>query len=150
MRHSGRRLLAALQAVFLSTFYYGTKAEAKCGPSPEAYCVSSSSPVCRTGPNLLTCSQCRTLATRLTDKVLFPNDKSYNARLDTYWSVSAALSPWCMVLPSTAEDVSTIIKTVVAGNCPFGIKGGGHGAFAGSNSVEHGVTIDFGNVSSID
>lgn len=49
-----------------------------------------------------------------------------------------------MVFPSTAEDVSTIIKTVVAGHCPFGVKGGGHGSFALSNSVEHGVTIDFG------
>ena len=49
-----------------------------------------------------------------------------------------------MVLPSTAEDVSTIIKILVSGNCTFGVKGGGHGSFALSNAVEDGVTIDFG------
>ncbi|KAI8212055.1 Bifunctional solanapyrone synthase [Colletotrichum sp. SAR 10_76] len=64
--------------------------------------------------------------------------------MSTYWSVSAALNPWCIAQPSTAEDVSAIIKTLVANDCTFGVRGGGHGAFAGSNSVEDGVTIDFG------
>ncbi|KAH6641329.1 FAD binding domain-containing protein [Chaetomium tenue] len=75
----------------------------------------------------------------LGDKVLLPNQTEYTARLGSYWSVSAALSPWCMVLPSTAENVSTIIKTLVSGNCTFGVKGGGHGSFALSNSVEDGI-----------
>jgi FAD/FMN-containing dehydrogenase len=52
-----------------------------------------------------------------------------------------------MVLPSKADDVSTIIKTLVNGHCPFGIRGGGHGSFALSNGVEKGVTIDFGTFS---
>jgi FAD/FMN-containing dehydrogenase len=49
-----------------------------------------------------------------------------------------------MVQPSTAEDVSITIKTLVAGECPFGIRGGGHGAHALSNGVKDGITIDFG------
>lgn len=64
--------------------------------------------------------------------------------MDSYWSVSAALDPWCVVQPSTADDVSAIIKSLVSNNCTFGVRGGGHGSFAGSNSVEDGVTIDFG------
>lgn len=83
------------------------------------------------------------------DKVLLPNHTEYASRLDSYWSVSAALSPWCMVLPSTAEDVSTTIRTLVSGNCTFGVKGGGHGSFAFSNAVKDGVTIDFGTSSRI-
>ncbi|EEY18179.1 FAD binding domain-containing protein [Verticillium alfalfae VaMs.102] len=79
----------------------------------------------------------------LEGKVYFPDSEAYEARLQTYWSVSAALEPWCMVQPSTAEDVSVAIKTIVAGDCPFGIRGGGHGAHALSNGVEHGITIDF-------
>jgi FAD/FMN-containing dehydrogenase len=51
-----------------------------------------------------------------------------------------------MVQPSNAEDVSRTIKTLVAGDCPFGIRGGGHGAHTLSNSVEHGITIDFGAI----
>lgn len=49
-----------------------------------------------------------------------------------------------MVQPSSADDVSTIIKTLVAGSCPFGVRGGGHGSFALSNAVKNGITIDFG------
>ncbi|GAB1318474.1 Nicotine oxidase [Madurella fahalii] len=99
------------------------------------------------GPGLLNGSQCRSLVIAgLAEKVFFPTETKYQRRLDSYWSVSAALSPWCMVLPSTAEDVSTIIKTLVSGNCTFGVRGGGHSSFALSSSVEHGVTIDFGNM----
>ncbi|KAH8661043.1 FAD binding domain-containing protein [Ilyonectria robusta] len=85
-------------------------------------------------------------ATGLEGKVYFPDSEAYEDRLETYWSVSAALSPWCMVQPSTAEDVSVTIKTLVAGDCPFGIRGGGHGAHDLSNGVERGITIDFGNM----
>ncbi|KAK1991287.1 FAD binding domain-containing protein [Colletotrichum falcatum] len=66
--------------------------------------------------------------------------------MGSYWSVSAALNPWCIAQPSTAEDVSAIVRTLAASNCTFGVRGGGHGSFAGSNSVEEGVTIDFGNM----
>jgi hypothetical protein len=83
-------------------------------------------------------------APELQGKVVFPDTELYDARIASYWSVSAALPPWCMVLPLTAEDVSAIIKTLVAGDCPFGIRGGGHSAHRLSNSVEDGVTIDFG------
>lgn len=64
--------------------------------------------------------------------------------MSTYWSVSAALDPWCVAQPQTAGDVSSIVKVLTAKKCPFGIRGGGHGFFALSNSVADGVTIDLG------
>lgn len=64
--------------------------------------------------------------------------------MSTYWSLSAALDPWCVAQPETAKDVSSIVKTLAANDCPFGIRGGGHGSFALSNSVAEGVTIDLG------
>ncbi|TEA19689.1 Bifunctional solanapyrone synthase [Colletotrichum sidae] len=82
----------------------------------------------------------------LEGKVYFPNTTEFVERMDSYWSISAALSPWCVAQPSDAEDVSAIIKALVANSCPFGVRGGGHGSFAGSNSVDDGVTIDFGNM----
>lgn len=80
----------------------------------------------------------------LEGRVYFPDSPDYENRLSTYWSKSAALEPWCMVQPTTAEDVSATIKKLVAGDCPFGIRGGGHGSFPLSNAVEKGITIDFG------
>lgn len=64
--------------------------------------------------------------------------------MSTYWSLSAALDPWCVAQPQTAKDVSRIVKTLASNHCPFGIRGGGHGFFALSNSVADGVTIDLG------
>lgn len=64
--------------------------------------------------------------------------------MDAYWSVSAALDPWCVAMPTEAQDVSDIITLLVDNSCPFGVKGGGHGFWSGSNSVAKGVTIDFG------
>ncbi|KAJ0158875.1 Bifunctional solanapyrone synthase [Colletotrichum tanaceti] len=82
----------------------------------------------------------------LAGKVYLPNSTDYAERMGSYWSVSAALEPWCVAQPSTAGDVSAIVRTLVASNCTFGVRGGGHGSFAGSNSVEDGVTIDFGHM----
>ncbi|KAL0929830.1 FAD binding domain-containing protein [Colletotrichum truncatum] len=91
---------------------------------------------------------CPRLAARLPGKVYSPGSVDYESRMNSYWSVSAALPPWCVVQPSNAEDVSVTITTLASHNCSFGVRGGGHGSFAGSNSVEDGVTIDFGNMNS--
>ncbi|RYO80227.1 hypothetical protein DL766_009286 [Monosporascus sp. MC13-8B] len=89
---------------------------------------------------------CRALAKvgSLAGKVVYPDTELYEDRLDSYWSKSAALEPWCMVLPLTAEDVSSVVKVISKKKCPFGIRSGGHSQFAGSSSVEKGITIDLG------
>ena len=79
-----------------------------------------------------------------------PNTAAYEQRLDTYYSANAALSPWCMVMPNSTEDVSKIVKVLAANECPFGIRSGAHSAYQGANSVEDGVTIDFSTYKSSD
>ncbi|CAH0045751.1 unnamed protein product [Clonostachys solani] len=83
----------------------------------------------------------------LRGKVYLPGSDTYADRMETYFSKSAALEPWCMLLPSTAEDVSLIVKDLVANNCPFGVRSGGHSSHPLSNSVEKGITIDFAFIS---
>ncbi|KAM3461901.1 hypothetical protein NHJ6243_004513 [Beauveria neobassiana] len=92
------------------------------------------------------CCQILGDASALDGKVYLPSWAPYDARLDSYWSLSAALRPWCMVLPSSAEDVSVIMKLLVEHHCHFGIRAGGHGGFPLSNSVQDGVTIDLGHM----
>jgi FAD/FMN-containing dehydrogenase len=48
-----------------------------------------------------------------------------------------------MVLPESAEDVSTIVKLFNKYQCPFGMRSGSHTAFKGGNAIEDGVTVDF-------
>ncbi|KAI1858874.1 uncharacterized protein JN550_012333 [Neoarthrinium moseri] len=90
------------------------------------------------------CCQALDGIAQLEGTIYHPNTPAYDERMKTYWSLSAALKPWCMVLPRTAEDVSVIITTIVDNECPFGIRGGGHGAHALSNSLQEGITIDMG------
>ncbi|KAI1307069.1 FAD binding domain-containing protein [Xylaria venustula] len=90
---------------------------------------------------------CTALSNQLPDHQVYrPQTTSYLDRLKSYFSVSAALEPWCIVLPSTTEEVSNVIKTLTTHQCPFGIQSGGHGLFPGANSVQNGVTIDLGNM----
>ncbi|KAF7554025.1 hypothetical protein G7Z17_g3228 [Cylindrodendrum hubeiense] len=89
------------------------------------------------------CHQCLAKA-GLVDKVLYPKQALYQERMDSYWSESAALTPYCIALPESAEDASTIMKVIVKNDCQFGIRGGGHGSFALSNSISDGITIDLG------
>ncbi|RYP64144.1 hypothetical protein DL769_006771 [Monosporascus sp. CRB-8-3] len=80
----------------------------------------------------------------LQGKVFFPDSVTYDARLESYYSANAALPPRCMVLPASTSDVSTITKIISKLQCPFGMRSGAHSAYKGSNSVDDGITIDFG------
>lgn len=99
--------------------------------------------------NITSC--CGQLAQLLGPKVFFPNSSTYLATEAAYWSLQEAeLSPTCIVVPSTAEDVSTTVSTI-AGNegCPFAIKGAGHAPQAGAANIDSGVTIDMTGLASV-
>ncbi|KAF6830031.1 FAD binding domain-containing protein [Colletotrichum musicola] len=94
------------------------------------------------------CVCCAALAkdVSLRDKILVPDTERYDARLRSYYSANAAQTAWCMVLPTSTEDVSRIAKIVSRHQCPFGIRSGAHSAWKGSNGVEDGITVDFGHL----
>jgi hypothetical protein len=79
----------------------------------------------------------------LQGKVLFPNTTAYDRRIDSIWSLDAALEPWCIVLPESTTDTVELVKIISRNQCPFGIRSGGHAVYANSNSIEDGVTVDF-------
>ncbi|KAH7153603.1 hypothetical protein EDB81DRAFT_758546 [Dactylonectria macrodidyma] len=83
----------------------------------------------------------------LGQRLLLAKDNSYEERLETYWSVSARLKPWCIVQPRTADEVSKVLQTLLdagsgAGSWHIAVRGGGHNHWVGSNNVANGVTID--------
>ncbi|XXH06188.1 hypothetical protein Hte_012634 [Hypoxylon texense] len=99
------------------------------------------------GPQLAQSTKCcHALAASPTlhGKVLHPNSTAYDARIDSIWSLDAALEPWCLVLPESTKDTAEAMKIISTNRCPFGIRSGGHGIFANANNVQDGVTIDFG------
>lgn len=91
-------------------------------------------------------SQCTALTKEpsLKGKVWDPENALYTARLAEYYSANAAQAPWCMVVPTSAEDVSKVVKIFNEHQCPFGMRSGAHSAWQGSNGIKDGVTVDFG------
>ncbi|KAI1741698.1 FAD binding domain-containing protein [Xylaria scruposa] len=88
---------------------------------------------------------CNTLSGKFPSiQVYRSQTSSFVERIKSYFSISAALEPWCIVLPSTTQEVSEVIQTLAAHQCPFGIQSGGHGVFPGANSVRNGITVDLG------
>ncbi|KAI1743714.1 hypothetical protein F4680DRAFT_471220 [Xylaria scruposa] len=92
----------------------------------------------------LQCCNALSASPALCNRVYYPNSTAYTQCIDDYWSVNAALEPWCMALPLTAKETSKVVQVIVENQCPFGIRSGGHAVFAGSSSIHKGVTIDLG------
>lgn len=82
--------------------------------------------------------------------MVFPSNARYNASVGSYWSNSAQLTPTCVVLPKTAQDVSLAVKTLVrahrAGPCLFAVRSGGHTPWPGAANIKDGVTIDLSSL----
>lgn len=79
--------------------------------------------------------------------MVYPSSSSYKTSVDSYWSAQAQLSPACIVRPTSPQDVSLAVKTLVTASrknypCRFAVRGGGHTAWAGASNIQGGVTID--------
>ncbi|KAL8762518.1 MAG: hypothetical protein Q9184_001478 [Pyrenodesmia sp. 2 TL-2023] len=91
---------------------------------------------------------CSALSSALHDKVSFSNEITYQDSISSYFFQGARLSPTCIVSPTSASDVSTIIKSMNGfreddpKSSVFAIRSGGHTPFAGAANVDGGVTID--------
>ncbi|KAG6354435.1 hypothetical protein INS49_004452 [Diaporthe citri] len=79
--------------------------------------------------------------------VSYPDSPTYNERTQSYWSVAAQLTPWCIVQPSDTHEVALSLKVLLADpECGIAVRSGGHTTFAGASNIEDGVTIDLGNM----
>lgn len=69
---------------------------------------------------------CGKLSRAYTD-IITPDSANYTAQAaDAYWDVRADLSPACILLPSTADDVSKALKILQTCDAHFAVRGGGH------------------------
>jgi len=50
--------------------------------------------------------------------------------------------PECVILPTSAQEVSQALQVIKDYSCHFAIKSGGHGIFAGASNAHEGITID--------
>ncbi|KAH7403898.1 hypothetical protein BKA64DRAFT_573975, partial [Cadophora sp. MPI-SDFR-AT-0126] len=92
------------------------------------------------------------IAANLSHAVLIPSNPLYRARVDAAWSVNTRKSPWCFVLPSTADGVARTLRALNAagggaGDWSIAVRSGGHGPDM-TNNIIQGVTIDLSRINS--
>lgn len=73
---------------------------------------------------------------------------NYQYATTHYWSdTNKDGTPACVVFPTSAEDVSEVIRILLQyPNVHFAVKSGGHNANVGFSSVDGGVLISFQNM----
>ncbi|KAH8168505.1 FAD binding domain-containing protein [Sarocladium implicatum] len=86
----------------------------------------------------------------LSDILVTPSSDLYASRIDSYWSLTAKLQPWALILPRTSAEVAATVRALVSvPGLQFAIRSGGHMQNAGSNNISDGVTIDLGHLNSV-
>jgi FAD/FMN-containing dehydrogenase len=98
---------------------------------------------------------------RVFSGIISPNGANYTAQAaDAYWDVRANLSPACIFLPTTADEISNALDIFQTCYAQFAVRGGGHmnvsnsaswgqsvhgqliiGQYPGSNSIDGGVLL---------
>lgn len=61
----------------------------------------------------------------------------------------ATTFPACRVVPTDAHDVGSSLIVAEFYGCPFAVKSGGHGTFAGTSSIADGITIDLSGLNGV-
>lgn len=110
----------------------------------------------RPSAKLTVMSQCLAVLSLLGDKVSFPGAQSYNASQTSYFAQQQREAvPLCVVSPTSAEDVSAVIRSLVttpddSPSCRFAFRSGGHSSVPGAGNSNGGVTIDLRALNSIE
>jgi FAD/FMN-containing dehydrogenase len=94
-------------------------------------------------PTQETSQTCLQIQTALPGKAFFERDPVYTKENRDYYNIGLAdLKPACITMPSSAEDVSTIVAILNAHqSVPYAIKSGGHDPNPGHSSIKDGVLI---------
>ncbi|KAL3463484.1 hypothetical protein BJX64DRAFT_256825 [Aspergillus heterothallicus] len=93
---------------------------------------------------------CRKLSNSFPNRIIYPGSANYTKEAtDAYWDERTALSPSCILVPNTADEVATALKAISYCDAPFAVRGGGHMNVVGSNNINNGVLLALGNLNSV-
>ncbi|KAJ3485105.1 hypothetical protein NLG97_g6891 [Lecanicillium saksenae] len=91
---------------------------------------------------------CRSMAEVLPSIYHGPSAADYNELVTARWSITAMQHPGCVMTPSSAKDMSIIVKFLTTMQCKFAVKSGGHNPNPGFNNIDKGVSIDLRSLNS--
>ncbi|OBT74256.1 hypothetical protein VF21_07402 [Pseudogymnoascus sp. 05NY08] len=95
---------------------------------------------------------CAQLSVSLGSSVGFNSSSEYAKSQSSYWALQQSeLIPTCIVVPSTASEVSDAISIIsTIDSCNFAIKGAGHGTVVGAANIDGGVKFDMSHLNEIE
>ncbi|KAK2770093.1 FAD binding domain protein [Colletotrichum kahawae] len=93
---------------------------------------------------------CKTLAQVSPDITFSPGSAVYEYEKRNFWSNTQILNPGCVYVPTSAHQVSTAIIAMKSVNGSFAVRGGGHTAISGANSIDGDVLIAFSNMTQLE
>lgn len=86
----------------------------------------------------------------LKDRLLLPTHEGYASRVESWWSASSRLKPWCIVQPQNTDEVAkAIVALKDAGVGDFAVRSGGHSHWSGGSNIQDGVTLDLGHLNAV-
>ncbi|KIM77618.1 hypothetical protein PILCRDRAFT_615179 [Piloderma croceum F 1598] len=105
--------------------------------------ASSITIVHATSPSNSSKNACQLLAQSLGSKVQ-SDGAQYNTSAQGAWNFFNQLDrPTCIVFPQNASDVSVAMEAIYNSDSHYAVRGGGHSAMPGWNTIQDGVLIDF-------
>ncbi|EXJ92916.1 hypothetical protein A1O3_01472 [Capronia epimyces CBS 606.96] len=95
--------------------------------------------------------QCDILASARPGQVKIDGTAGYERAKGAFWSMAQReLRPHCIYQPLSAADVSLGLIVARHSRCPFAVKSGGHGKFAGESNIDRGLTLDLVHLNRIE
>ncbi|KAK3389248.1 FAD binding domain-containing protein [Podospora didyma] len=83
-------------------------------------------------------------------QTLVRNTTAFDDFTKTYWALEQQdVDPSCVFEPASADEVAFFVRLAKTTTCPFAVKSGGHGAFAGSSNIQDGITVSLARLTEI-
>ncbi|KXH48013.1 hypothetical protein CSAL01_07535 [Colletotrichum salicis] len=87
----------------------------------------------------------------LGSRLIFPDEDRYRDEVKPHWSLTAELTPYCVVQPHTTQEISQAVKILAkAGDCLFAVRSGGHCAWPGASNCENGILSDLSKLNDVE
>jgi FAD/FMN-containing dehydrogenase len=79
----------------------------------------------------------------LTQNVLLSSSPEYEEANQSYFTAfNNDISPLAIACPTSAEDVSVLLKELAKSETKIAVRGGGHTPWKGAANIHNGITID--------
>ncbi|KZW00684.1 FAD binding domain-containing protein [Exidia glandulosa HHB12029] len=98
----------------------------------------------------VTSATCQTLEATTDISIDHPIDIAYTQENSEYWSAGCtALKPACIIKPTTAQEMSAVVKVLLQNNETFSVKSGGHNPNQNFASIDGGPLISTANLNEV-